>query len=467
MLDKEIATHSLHKPFMITPKETIVNNRKINSITFQVEELEKPKKLLREKSYDRILAPFSGKIEKSSLTESSLVPKGYHSFIAGMYQAYVDHRPFVMSPDMIWLLICQGFSHHVRAMQGTADDLFPSLAEKEPLIVKDRRIQLGDPNSPWEEMPRAFVQKIAEYVGEDLIDVLSANFSTTGLAEKMATEITIMDAMKPYFKYIFITYICGIPQITLEGKAEDWAKIIDKLTYLKQFRLDWWVDELVPIIQEFVHAFQGKINKEFWMNMFKIHTEDSYGHPKTVDGWITHFYPYDRDGKRIDWKKLKEIKVEELFERLPKETACVDFILRIEDGAGNLIEEVPMEYWAGFLGLSQNHKPFALRPEIGWIVGQRPSSKIKYEGPIMRETNSREYYNLSSFPAELFEQKMWNHLILNFNREIKIPQKLSGISISMLELNGKISAEELNKLKECLSGKKTWLLINGEEHKWE
>lgn len=34
-----------------------------------------------------------------------------------MYQAYADHRPFVLSPDMIWLLISQGFARHINANQ--------------------------------------------------------------------------------------------------------------------------------------------------------------------------------------------------------------------------------------------------------------------------------------------------------------------------------------------------------------
>lgn len=29
-----------------------------------------------------------------------------------MYRAYADHRPFTVSPDIVWLLICQGFAEH-------------------------------------------------------------------------------------------------------------------------------------------------------------------------------------------------------------------------------------------------------------------------------------------------------------------------------------------------------------------
>lgn len=42
-----------------------------------------------------------------------LVNFGPHSFLQGMYRAYAEHYPFVLSPDMIWLLISQGFATHV------------------------------------------------------------------------------------------------------------------------------------------------------------------------------------------------------------------------------------------------------------------------------------------------------------------------------------------------------------------
>ena len=103
-------------------------------ITFQVEKLSKPEELLNLTSFDEICKrlilsdvkmssyeiereninfPFNI-IAKSQLPDS-LVYLGYHSFFNGMYNAYANHRPFVLSPDMIWLLISQGFAQHVNA----------------------------------------------------------------------------------------------------------------------------------------------------------------------------------------------------------------------------------------------------------------------------------------------------------------------------------------------------------------
>jgi len=43
-----------------------------------------------------------------------LIETDYNPFIASVEFAYYEERPLVISPDMIWLLICQGFSQHIQ-----------------------------------------------------------------------------------------------------------------------------------------------------------------------------------------------------------------------------------------------------------------------------------------------------------------------------------------------------------------
>jgi hypothetical protein len=45
---------------------------------------------------------------------SSIVIEGidYHPFIASVHLAFAEHRPLVLSPDMIWTAILQGLAHH-------------------------------------------------------------------------------------------------------------------------------------------------------------------------------------------------------------------------------------------------------------------------------------------------------------------------------------------------------------------
>jgi hypothetical protein len=39
----------------------------------------------------------------------------FHPFVAAVHHAFMDHRPLRLSPDAIWLLICQGVANHISA----------------------------------------------------------------------------------------------------------------------------------------------------------------------------------------------------------------------------------------------------------------------------------------------------------------------------------------------------------------
>lgn len=132
-----------------------------NGITFKVEKLSKPEKLLHLYSQDDIykslilsymdIEPYEIKkknieipyhIIAKSQSPDSLVSFGTNSFFNGMYQAYADHRPFVLSPDMIWLLISQGFARHINANQESMRNDLVDFSGKLSLIVRaDKKLE--------------------------------------------------------------------------------------------------------------------------------------------------------------------------------------------------------------------------------------------------------------------------------------------------------------------------------------
>ena len=36
-----------------------------------------------------------------------------HPVIAALHRAFTQHHPLCLSPDMVWLLLCQGVAHHI------------------------------------------------------------------------------------------------------------------------------------------------------------------------------------------------------------------------------------------------------------------------------------------------------------------------------------------------------------------
>lgn len=436
-----------------------------SGITFQVEELKRPEELLdltnsneifrkliledadmskydlKEKNID---FPFNI-YAKSSLPDS-LVSFGYHSFFNGMYQAYADHRPFVLSPDMIWLLISQGFARHVNNNAEELRSYFVDFTGKETLLVQNDSISLDNPNSPWETVFPEFTKQIGKRTGEELMNVLSCNFSTTSPTTKVASEITIMEAMKPYFEYVEFRLVCGIPEITLEGTPDDWQKILDKARFLRKYKLDWWMDEIEPLLKEFVKASKGSVNKKFWRNMFKYHTVKVYGAPKIIDGWIVKFFPYDKDGKR---NKLKEIVSDD---NLPNEIVKADltFITIYEDGS---TDAIPLELWAGFVGLDQNPVTFSLKPRIGWMIRKKDvENKARLEK--FESDNSSDWggimIRVKKFPEELLKLGHIKNLNIDFIDDIDIPDEIRNIKIDKLTLTGKISESGIERIHKLL-----------------
>jgi hypothetical protein len=447
-----------------------------SGITFKIEDLSKPERALflthpnqiyqnlilsdaRLNKYDikknNIDFPFN--IIANSQVPDSLVTFGYHSFFNGMYNAYADHRPFVLSPDMIWLLISQGFARHVNNNPEQLRKYFVDFTGKTTLIVINDSINLDNPHSPWEKVFPEFTTQIGKRIGKELMDALTCDFSTSTEITKVASEITIMEAMKPYFEFIVMRIVCGIPEITLEGTTGDWQKVLDKTDYLRKYEMDWWIDEITPILKEFIKASKGNPDESFWINMFKYHSEKEYGAPKIIDGWIVKFFPYDKDGKK---NNLNEIIYRD---NLPSEITKVDLKYIVTNGIES--EEIPLELWAGFIGLKQDTKTFALKPQIGWMIRKKDIDnkalieKFKLDNS---ETRGGIKMRVSTIPRELFTLKQIKNLEIQFTGEIIIPDTISRLKIDFLKMSGSISESEIERICRLLSDTK--LIINDKKY---
>ncbi len=433
-----------------------------NGTTFEVEQLSKPEKLLSMFSADNIYrwlilsdtesfpqntekdikeAPFN--IIAKSESPDSLVYFKYNSFFQGMYRAYADHRPFVLSPDMIWLLISQGFAQHVNANQEAMRTYFVDFSGKLSLIAQADK-KLNDPTLSWEALFPQFTEQVKKHVGNNLVETLTCDFSTTTSLEKVASEITIMETVKPYFEFIAIMIACGIPEITLEGTPEDWEKVLVKAKALKEYKLEWWISELEPLLEEFVQASKGKVNQEFWRNMFKYHSEKGCGAPVTIDGWIIKFFPYDKEGKRNNLKQIIG------RDKLPNEIVKVD--IKFQEVYKDTVIETPLELWSGFIGLKQNNESFALRPQIGWMVRKKSTDNTRLINKLKADAKTGGFgrginLRVKEFPSILLKLEEIKQLELTFINEIDIPDELSKVKIERLELSGKITEEGIQRIK--------------------
>lgn len=290
-----------------------------------------------------------------------------HGLVSALQHAFDQHYPLVLSPDDIWLCIAQGFALHVNANAEALRGRFVRHDGRSSLTVRRDNFVKGAADNPWPEVFSAFSGQIADHIGKKR-DLIVADFSTTGVIERAASEIVLMDAMQSYFQYTFIT-ACGIPRITLLGTVSDWQNILVRARNLAEFGLEEWVAALEPVIVEFIAAAEGRANREFWQSMYKLNDES--GGPY-VTGWCNALFPYlpERGGKlaRNRWAYEWQDGVNRIFGGGPKPAHFPSGLARAPLQWEYHDTRYAMEFVGGFAGLAQ-HEDLSVQPVIGWAVG--------------------------------------------------------------------------------------------------
>ena len=307
----------------------------------------------------------------SSFANKSLVDGDNNAFFSMVCLAYAQHRPIVLSPDIMWIIICNGYSQYVNRDPESFRKYLVNHNDKETLVIRTK----------LETTTAQKVQKFADLIAKEtkggIAEVMTCDFSTTGMIEKMVSQITLMETVKPYFDYLEGLVGCGIPSVTLEGTPADWELLREKTRKLGEFGVKAWTDKLDPILEQFVNASEGNPNLDFWWNMaikgrpwnFHLRGEGvcfgpSNG-PTKFDGWFLEFIPFDEWGERPD--KIP------YGHKLPPLMTSVPIIQYVEDDFGNCMGINALELRGGIVGLAQDTATKALRPEIGWLVRNDPT----------------------------------------------------------------------------------------------
>jgi len=342
----------------------------------------------------------------SSATEKLVNGVEAHPLFEAAHLAFTQHRPLLLSPDIIWFTIAHGFAQHVRIHSEELRKHFVDHDGKQRIVVKvqtdgrglikqmvsiqmdreDRKRLLGEKNNPLtpeqlttEAMLRSvpFVEAIDAFACQVRslarhADVFQADFSTTGPCERLACDIVVLDVLQHYFNYEMICTICGIPRITLEGTPDDWMRLKAKVSRLSEFGLDWWTSALLPLCDQFIRTSQGMVDREFWRNIYKFWKDDpnnAYS-PSHVTGWLGKLVPYLLDRKTEAYtRRNPALSGEEgpSSGELPAGFSHVPFLLSMIGGTPAEMT-FQMEFIGGFIGVAQDPVSLVLRPRIGWGV---------------------------------------------------------------------------------------------------
>ncbi len=368
---------------------------------------------------------------------------GKDVFFKTIVRAYAEHRPLVLSPDMIWVLISQGFARYVNAHPEQLRDQLVNHSGKMDLVVQsDKDLLSGD--ADWQKMMADFTAQINEHTKGDIAKTITADFTTTGITERITSQITLMETMKSYFDYVVHYIACGIPSVTLTGTPQDWQKVLEKTQQLEKYAVGPWTKRLVPILTEFVKASEGKANQAFWQDMVKKHRVDKlagggcdFREPTELDGWILKFFP-DENGLTLD-QVLHTHK-------MPSERVYVDFkyqVISPIDGA--VIVDTPLQLVAGFIGTEVDTLTHALKPKMGWVVRQMENNESIAKRLEKMDSES------SLFGIELRVNKVPEHLsllphikrlFLHFTDKVELPEWFYRLQIDNLRIDGEMTGEQ-------------------------
>ena len=376
--------------------------------------------------------------------------KGKDVFFQTIVRAYAEHRPLVLSPDMVWLLISQGFARYVNAHSDELRDQIVSHTEKMDLVVETEKDLLHE-DADWKKLIAGFAAQINEYTKGDVAKTITADFTTTGVTERIVSQVTLMETVKTYFDYVVHYMGCGIPSITLMGTPQDWQKVLEKTEQLEKYGMGDWFKSLKPILTEFIKASEGKPNQAFWQNMVKKENPDKlvgnkvcdFRKPTVLDGWMLKLFP-DENGLTLD-------QVPHIHE-MPSERVYVDFRYQVIDIAnGNVIVDTPMELIAGYIGTEVDTLTHALTPKMGWMVRQVESNeKIVESLKKKAEEDSFDGLDLrvNRVPEHLAQLKYIKRLTLNFTDKVALPEWFYGLQIDNLTIKGEMSDEQEAAIKK-------------------
>ena len=308
----------------------------------------------------------------------------YHSLIAATHLAFSQHKPLVLSPDIIWISILQGFAQHVNCNAEELRDKFVSHKGKQTIKVGVGGVFSQSPESAWDKVIEALSDALSDRLGSKH-DNLVSDFTTTGITARLASQVTLLDAFQAYFEYR-VYCICGIPEITIEGELSDWVRLREKVDFLDDYDLDWWLPDVKNIADHFVRAYKGDVDLDHWQNIYK--RADAYGGDQ-MNGWILKLIPYLKDfgsgsfSRRNPlleddtWVEPEEAQGYGVFRslgnsvtarELPSGLSMAPFIL-VEDKDGREVE-ISMQLLGGFTGVENDNG--RVKPRVGYAVRNAP-----------------------------------------------------------------------------------------------
>ena len=224
----------------------------------------------------------------------------FNMFAYCVYESFFKHYPLRLTPDIIWITILQGLVIHVNQNVEELRHKFVEFEGKETVTISRPEVCASaiqhaidthtNGTVPWEDTITEFVNKMKSRMKPEIHMLTDCDFSTTTPMDRIAKQVVAMELSLNYFKAYFMCG-CGFPSIELAGTPDDWKLLRSKAQTFSEYGLDWWLKYLIPVLDEFVDASEGKVNLTFWRACV-YHAGGSGLFYTPYTGWIQSLFPY-------------------------------------------------------------------------------------------------------------------------------------------------------------------------------
>lgn len=221
-------------------------------------------------------------------------PAYSNGLISTIAAAYSDHARLRLRPDDIMHSLIVHFGVYVNA--------HPDIM-REYLVEHSGTMQISvDAGAKFDPAVDALAPAIRA-TKEELLkhapgvaEWATLDFTTTTDLDHTMSDLALMSSVKKFFSYEFL-YLCGMSEVELVGTLGDWKKLRAKADFISGINtpvMQKWAAALRPVLDQFVKAYSGDVDDEFWQRICKIDAQGSGG--DTTSGWCLVFAPFDKNG---------------------------------------------------------------------------------------------------------------------------------------------------------------------------
>jgi hypothetical protein len=237
---------------------------------------------------------------KFRLHKSSTLPEGgnvlsyfthNNQLLEAAQLSFFEHVPLRISPNVIWITILQGLAVHMQQYAEEQRSKFISFEGVKEISIERPDISLGEDDNDWVGAIEQLTAQVRQNIHHNNHYLLETQFTTTTIIDQVAISIAIMDIVQHFFSFQVVGG-CGIPWIELTGTVEDWRTIRMTAEKIGSYGLEWWMESLLPVLDEFVFAMEGLIHEQFWRAIVFSHGGSDMLVSPGGTGWIQALFPY-------------------------------------------------------------------------------------------------------------------------------------------------------------------------------